>query len=151
MKRLIVLPLLVTLLALQSGCSILNPRVTEPCDATSPLRSRMGQFRLKNLLPWRSDNSEECCECNEGFSEVGYSDGQVIEGQMLGEQIIDGQVFEGQVIDGGYVDSSYTAGYPVATDLYKSDVIFEPPVVEAPIPTRPISGQPEQIPAPAPY
>ena len=152
MKRLIVLSLSATLLALSSGCSILSPQLTESCDAPTPLRSRLGQLRLRNLLPWQSNNSDECLECNEGFSEVGYSDGQFIDGQVIDGQIIDGQVIDGQVIDGGYVDGGYTFSYPIESEsLYHPDVVFEGPIVEAPsIPTQPMS-QPEQITTPRPY
>lgn len=154
MKRLIVLSLSATLLALSSGCSILSPQLTEPCDAPTPLRSRLGQLRLKNLLPWRSSSSDECLECNEGFSEVGYSDGQMIDGQFIDGQVIDGGYVDGQVIDGGYVDGGYTSGssYPVQSEsLYHPDVVFEAPIVEAPsIPLKPMS-QSEEITTPTPY
>ena len=152
MKRLIVLSLSATLLALSSGCSILSPQVGEPCDAPTPLRSRLGQLG-QNLLPWRNNNSDECLECNEGFTEVGYADGQVIDqfdGQVIDGQIIDGQIIDGQVIDSGYIDGGYVSGssYPIAAEsLYQSDTIFEAPIVEAP--SIPLQSLPEQLTPPA--
>ena len=113
MKRLIVLSVSVTLLSFLPGCSILRKHSAEPCDATSSLTSKLHRFRLKNILPWKSAAKQECVECNEGFSEVGYSDAHVVSG--------------GQVIDGGIVSNSYAA--PAYSEpVYSSPVYSQAPM-----------------------
>lgn len=129
MKRLIVLSVSVTLLAFLPGCSILRKHGVEPCDATSSLTSKLHRLRLRNILPWRSATSPGCVECNEGFSEVGYSDANVVEG--------------GQVIDGGYVSDSYaTPAY--SEPVYSEPVYSEPVYAQSPIDTSSLY-EPERV------
>lgn len=119
MKRLIVLIASATLLASLSGCSILNQRGAQSCDATSPAPSMLGRFKLSNLLPWRNNDSlggEECMSCNEGFTETGF----VTDGYVDGGVISDGYTtnYGGAVVEGSIVPSA---------GLYNSDVVYEGP------------------------
>ncbi len=164
MKRLIVLTLAATLLALMSGCSILRQHDAQSCDSTSSITSKLSRLRLRNVLPWRSAKTTDCT-CNEGFREVGYGgtvghtsapiegqtyEGQVFEGQVVPStsydgQIYEGQILEGQIIDDGYSSNSYLNGQISPESLYNADIVG--PIVEStpiespsitPIATNPI-------------
>ena len=125
MKRLIVLTAFATLLAFQPGCSILGHQRAESCDTTTSISSKLS--RLRNILPWRSATPDECLECNEGFSDVGYIDGQIID---------DGYT------SGGYTSSGYVESVP-SEGLYNPAVVYEgPTVVGTPVESSPVQTYP---------
>ncbi len=130
MKRLIVLTAFATLLASLSGCSILNQRGVQSCDATSPAPSMLSRFKLSNLLPWRSDDSlsgEECMSCNEGYSESGF--------------VTDGYV-DGGVISNGYTTTNY-GGEIIQGSTIPSSGLYNPDVVGGSIlPSTELIGTP---------
>lgn len=133
MKRLIVLTATATLLASLSGCSILNQRGVQSCDATSPAPSMLSRFKLSNLLPWRSNDSlgsEECMSCNEGYSESGFATDSYSEGYVDGGVISSGYTtnYGGEIIQGSTVPSSglYDPERVLDTAPYSSEVLQTP-------------------------
>ena len=153
MKRLIVLTIAVTLLALLSGCGILKKKGAHSFNTTSPAPHKLQRLRLPKIsLPWRRSTYGDCQSCNEGLGSSQFGGDPVAVTPVEGE-IVEGPYLPGTIVESGYSGDvysgdAYSGGTIASEQLFNPDVVYAPPVLES-SPVAHDSGGVEMIPLPA--